>query len=124
MKKIYILIALSSLLITSCTKRDYIPLEEDPAHWMRTHDDGIVAYVDYSTGNYIVETYQGYSVIEGWGSYTPRENDHEYAYFSNRGLQTIYNRSGNYFTQGRIVESWLSWSDALYILDDLAYPHY
>lgn len=121
MKKLYILTALIVVLFTACTKRDYIPVETDPTHWMRTHDEGIVSYVDYYTGNYIIETYEGYTVIESWGSYTPREYDREYAYFGNRGVQTIYNRSGNYFTQGRIVESWLSLSDAFYVLDQLAY---
>ena len=124
MKKLYVLIAVSALLFSACTKRDYIPAQVDPAQWMQTHDKGIVAYVDYSTGNYIVETYEGYTVIESWGEYTPREYDPEYAYFSNRGVQTIYNRAGNYFTQGRVVDSWLSWSDAMYVLEDLGYHGY
>jgi hypothetical protein len=119
MKKLYVLIGLAALLFTACTKGDYVPAQIDPAEWMRTHDKGVVAYVDYSNGNYIVETYEGYTVIESLGDYTPRENDHEYAYFSSRGVQSIYNRSGNYFTKGRVVESWLSWSDATSLLDDL-----
>jgi hypothetical protein len=124
MKKYYILIALVAFLFTSCTKRDYVPVEVDPSHWMNTHDEGIVAYVDYATGNYIVETFEGYSVIEAFGGYSPREYDREYAYFNNRGVQTIYNRAGNYFTEGRVVESWLSWSDAMFILEDLSYQRY
>lgn len=124
MKKIYIFTALILVLFTACTKRDYIPVEVDPQQWMRSHDEGIVSYVDYYSGNYIIETYEGYSVIESWGDYTPREYDREYAYFGNRGVQTIYNRSGNYFTQGRIVESWLSLSDAFYVLDQLSYNKY
>ena len=121
MKKVYIFTALIIVLFTACTKRDYIPVEVDPYQWMRSHDEGIVSYVDYYTGNYIVETYEGYTVIESWGSYTPREYDREYAYFSSRGVQTIYNRSGDYFTKGRVVESWLSLSDAFYVLDELTY---
>lgn len=121
MKKLYIFTSLIIILFTACTKRDYVPVELDPYQWMRTHDEGIVSYVDYYTGNYIIETYEGYSVIESWGDYTPREYDREYAYFGNRGVQTIYNRSGNYFTQGRVVESWLSLSDAFYVLDQLGY---
>ncbi|MBL7700473.1 MAG: hypothetical protein JNK79_20070 [Chitinophagaceae bacterium] len=120
MNKIYIFTVLIIVLFTSCTKRDYVPVEVDPYQWMRTHDEGIVSYVDYYTGNYIIETYEGYTVVESWGSYTPREYDREYAYFNSRGVQTIYNRSGDYFTKGRIVESWLSLSDAFYVLDQLA----
>lgn len=123
MKKVYIFSALIAILFTACTKRDYVPapVPVNPHDWMRTHDEAQVTYVDYYTGNYIVETYEGYSVVESWGDYTPREYDLEYAYFSNRGMQTIYNSAGNYFTQGRIVDSWLSLSDAFYVLDHLGY---
>ena len=124
MKKIYLFTALVALLFTACSKSDYIPAEVNPNDWMRSHDEGIVAYVDFYTGNYIIETYEGYTVVESWGDYTPREYDREYAYFSSRGVQTIYNRSGNYFKKGRIVESWLSWSDALYVLEGLSYNRY
>jgi len=125
MKKLYILAALSVVLFTACTKRDYIPSAPvNPIDWMRSHDEGVVTYVDYYTGNYIIETYEGYTVIESWGDYTPREYDREYAYFSSRGVQTIYNRSGDYFKQARIVESWLSLSDAFEVLDALSYNGY
>jgi hypothetical protein len=124
MKKFYVLIALVAVLFSACTKGDYVPVQVNPSDWMRSHDEGIVTYVDYYSGNYIIETYEGYTVIESWGDYTPREYDREYAYFSSRGVQTIYNRNGNYFTKGRVVESWLSWSDALYVLDELGYNGY
>jgi hypothetical protein len=102
-------------------KRDYVPVQVNPADWMRSHDEGIVTYVDYYSGNYIIETYEGYTVIETSGDYIPRETDLEYAYFSSRGVQTIYNRNGNYFTHGRIVESWLNLSEAFDVLDQLNY---
>jgi len=121
MKKIYIFTALLAVFFTACTKRDYVPVQVNPVDWMRSHDEGIVTYVDYYSGNYIIETYEGYAVIETSGDYIPRETDLEYAYFSSRGVQTIYNRNGNYFTHGRIVESWLSLSDAFDVLDQLNY---
>jgi hypothetical protein len=125
MKKIYILTAFIAVLFTACTKRDYIPpTQMNPVDWMRSHDEGIVTYVDHTTGNYIIETYEGYTVVESWDGYSPREYEREYAYFSSRGLQTIYNRSGDYFKQGRIVESWLSLSDAFDVLDQLSYNGY
>jgi hypothetical protein len=124
MKKLYFLVVLSAIFLTACSKRDYIPVEVDVREWMRTHDEGVVAYVDFSTGNYIVETYNGYSVVESWDGSVPREYEYQYAYFSSRGVQSIYNRSGNYFSKGRIVESWLSWSEALYIIDDMRYNRY
>ena len=121
MKKLYIFIAVAALFLASCTKRDLLPADIDVNEWMRTRDRGIVAFVDYYTGNYIVEAYQGYTVIESWSGLTPREYDDEYAFFGGRGVQTIYNYQGNYFSQGRIVDSWLTWSQARYLLDELGY---
>jgi hypothetical protein len=121
MKRILLLSFLSVILLSACTKRDYVDRPVDPAQWMRTHDKGIVAYVDYYTGNYVIDTYGGFSVIESFSGYTPREYDEEYAYFGNRGLQTIYNWNGNYFTNNRVVDSWLTWSDAMYVLDQISY---
>lgn len=120
MKYLY-LILIATVTLTACSKRDYYPDRPDEYDWMRTHERGVVAYVDNYTGNYIVDTYNGFAVIESWGGIIPRTYDEEYAYFSNRGLQTIYNRQGNYFGKGRIVDSWLTWSDALYVLDELSY---
>ena len=122
MKKLYIFAAFLVVLFTACTKRDYIPSSQaNPVDWMRNHDEGVVTYVDYATGNYIIETDEADTVIESWDGYSPREYDREYAYFSSRGVQTIYNRSGDYFKQGRIVESWLSLSEAFDVLDALSY---
>ncbi len=112
---------ISVLLFASCTKVGYGPDEIDTCHWMRTHEQGYVAYVDNYTGNYIVETSNGYTVIESRGAVTPRDYDEIYANFSSYGPQSIYNYDGNYFTNGRIVEYWLSWRDALYVLDELDY---
>ena len=124
MKKLYFLIPLLVVFLAACSKRDYVPVEVNPRDWMRTHEHGIVAYVDYSTGNYIVETNSGFAVIESWEQVTPIEYDHEYANFSRHGVQTIYNQSGNYFKEGRVIESWLTWNEALYILDDLRFNTY
>lgn len=125
MKKFYLIVPLLAILFVSCSKRDYYINDKiDINQWMRTHDRGIVAYVDYSSGNYIVESSSGYSVVQPLDNTTPLENDHEYAYFYNTGVQNIYNRSGDYFTKGTIVESSLSWEDALYVLDDLNYQSY
>jgi len=119
MKKLYFLIPVLALAFAACTKRDYIPAEVDVRQWMRTHDRGVVAYIDYSTGNYIVDTYEGYSVVESWDRSMPIENDHTYAYFNSRGVQSIYNVSGDYFSKGRVVDHWLTWNEAIWLLDDL-----
>lgn len=123
MKLFYFLLIASSLVLSSCTKQVIVPDNIDVNEWMRTHEQGEVAYVDYYTGNYIVGTNRGYTVVESWGGVVPREYDRVYANFSLRGVQTIYNRSGNYFTQSGITESWLTWSQALYLLDELNYQY-
>jgi hypothetical protein len=120
MKKLYLILLITGVVLAGCSKRDYIPADPDPEYWMRTHDKATVAYVDYTTGNYIVDTYSGYSVVESWSGVIPREYDREYANFNNRGIQTVYNRTGNYFTEVRVIESWLTWSEAMYILDEIS----
>ncbi len=74
MKRIYLLGFLSVILLTACSKSGYFPPADNVDDWMRTHEKGIVAYVDYYTGNYIVETYNGFSVIEYWSGPTPRKS--------------------------------------------------
>src|SRR6218665_904604 len=120
MRQLYFLLLASSFLfLGSCTKSVLIPDEMDAQVWMNTHEKAVVVYVDYYSGNYIVETYRGYSVIESWGGSTPRENDREYAYFNVRGSQTSYNRTGNYYTSINVVENALNWQDALYVLHQI-----
>ena len=121
MKKIILFLIVSSIFLVSCTKQVVRPVDVDVNQWMQTHERGIVVYTDGFTGNYIVETSGGYSVIESWSGATPYDFDNLYAYFSNRGVKDIYNRSGNYFMQGRVVDSWLSWSQALYLIDQVSY---
>ena len=118
MKKLYVLFALIAVTLASCTKEVLVPAD-DPYVWMQNHDKGTVAYVDNYTGNYIIETYRGYAVVQPWSGISPREYDVEYAYFNNSGVQSVYNYSGDYFTRINVVSSRLGWSDALYLIDHL-----
>ncbi|MHA4845357.1 hypothetical protein ACX0G7_14390 [Flavitalea antarctica] len=120
MKKLYLLLILSGLVLAGCSKRVHYDDTIDPDYWMRTHEKGVVAFVDYYSGNYILDTNNGYAVVEAWGNVVPREYDRLYGNFSNRGIQTIYNRDAGYFTEDRVIESWLTWSEAMYILDDIS----
>jgi hypothetical protein len=121
MKKMILFLLLSSFVFVSCTKHVVRSVDVDVNEWMRAHERGTVVYTDAFTGNFIVETSGGYSVIESWNGSTPYDFDNVYAYFSSRGVQDIYNRTGNYFMEGRVVDSWLSWSQALYVLDQVSY---
>jgi hypothetical protein len=114
----YLALALVSVtLFAACTKQDYISAPSGEEQWMRSHEKGSVAYIDNYTGNYIIETYNGYSVVQSLGGIVPREYDNEYAWFSSQGKQTIYNYDANYYTKESIVGSYLTWSDALNLLD-------
>lgn len=119
--KFTLLLALAGILaLSSCTKESYVYEGDGTQQWMQSHEKGSVALVDSYTGNYIVETYQGYSVVQSLGGVVPVKYDVEYAWFSNPGGQTVYNYDGNYYTKERVVASWLSWSDALITLDDIS----
>ena len=52
------------IIFASCYKRDYYPDYHNDTDWMRTHDHGVVAYVDYPTGNYIVDMHNGFAVVD------------------------------------------------------------
>ena len=106
--------------MVSCSKTDLPPEQLDPNEWMQTHQRAEVAYTDYFSGNYIVQTQQGYAVVESWGGAVPRDFDVLYAHFQFTGMQTIYNRSRNYFTTGRVVANWLTWGEAWNILDSIS----
>jgi hypothetical protein len=116
----YAIIFVSVMLFASCTKQAYYSDVNPEQEWIRTHEKGVVAYVDNYSGNYIVETYQGYSVVELRGGIVPRQYDNEYAWFSSKGTQSVYNYDGNYYTKETVVESFLNWSDALYVLDNIS----
>ena len=121
MKRAILLLMLATTFVLSSCSKVLIDNNPDPQEWMRTHERGAVAYVDHYTGNYIVETFRGYAVIESLNGVAPRDFDLEYANFNSWGVQTTYNRTGNYFTQIRVVESRLSWQDALYVFDQINY---
>ena len=124
MKRLYFLIPVLMIVFASCYKRDYYPDYHNDTDWMRTHDHGVVAYVDYPTGNYIVDMHNGFAVVEYYGGATAERYDEVYAYFDNFGLQTVFNYSIGRYTQARVVDSWLTWSDAMYLLDQLSYGGY
>lgn len=116
-KRLGVFIVVTTVFLAGCTKTDLPPQNLDPNEWMQTHQRAEVAYADYFSGNYIVQTPQGFAVVENWGGVVPRDFDVLYAHFQFMGMQTIYNRTRNYFTTGRVVANWLTWGEAWNILD-------
>lgn len=119
-KTAIILFLIGTLGFTACTKGDLVPVNLDPDQFMRTHQSAEVVLSDYFSGNYIVQTRQGFAVVEGWGGIVPRDFDLLFGHFQFTGLQDIYNYRGNYFIRGRIVDTWLTWGEALYLLDQIS----
>lgn len=120
MKKSLLFLLLPALLfLTSCSKTTEVPSQPvDINQWMQSREAGRVAEIDYFSGNYMVQTNRGYSVIEAWGA-TPRIGDEVYGHFSFRTTQQIFNRSGNYFTTGRVHDYWLSYFQAIQLMQSL-----
>ena len=118
MKKIFTLSALAlfvALVFTSCGKQ--VPFNE--SYWL-SKERGQVAYSSSSCPYYIVETFNGYTVIRSLGS-RPYEGDILYGDFSYYGVKDIYNRSEGFIISGDVKEYWLTYSGAQDALDYYCY---
>lgn len=113
MKKLLLIILPSFLLLAACTRQDVGPRPPvDESYWL-TQERGIVAYSDLGCDYFIIETYDGYTVVRNWGGISPIRGSVLYGDFSRYGLRTIYNRSEGYLMQADIREYWLSYWDAV-----------
>jgi hypothetical protein len=120
MKKIFTIssfLILSVLLLAGCTRRGY---SNDEDYWL-SKERGVVVYNDSYCPYYVVETSNGYTVIETSGSYTPYEGDVIYGDLSRHGYMNLYNRSDGTIISGSIVEYWLNYDDAQYMIDHLCH---
>ena len=117
MKRI-LLIALPILLIlVSCRRENVRPGETvDESYWLN-QERGVVAYSDYTCDYFIVETYNGFSVMRSWGGFTPQRGSVLYGDFSRVGNRTFYNRSEGFLVQGDVRDYWLSYYAAIDQLD-------
>ena len=120
MKKIIPLLLLSALFLASCSKYVDRPAGLDVNYFMQTHERGQIVYLDAYSGYFIVETNKGYAVARELGG-TPYNYDVLYSSFSNFGVMDAYNRTGNYMTQINVKDNWMSYSEALYLLDQLSH---
>jgi hypothetical protein len=117
MKRI-ILIALPLLfLLGSCRREDVRPGEQiDESYWLN-QERGVVAYSDYTCDYFIIETYNGFTVMRSWGGFTPLRGSVLYGSFSRIGNRTFYNRSEGYLVQGDVRDYWLSYYEAIDQMD-------
>lgn len=122
MKKIFTvssLLILSVVFLAACTRRggNY---GDDEDYWL-SRERGIVVYSDDYCPYYVVETYYGYTVIEAMSGYSPYEGDIIYGDLSRIGYMELYNRSAGTITRGDVVDYWLTYGEAQFLIDDLCY---
>ncbi|MET0464978.1 MAG: hypothetical protein ABW007_17575 [Chitinophagaceae bacterium] len=122
MKKIFTIssmMILSVVLLVSCTKRSY---HDDGNEYWLTKEYGVVVYSDNSCPYYVVETYDGYTVVRSNG-YRPYEGDEVYGDLSRLGFRDLYNYTDNSIMRGEITDYWLTYGEAQYLIDNLCYGY-
>jgi len=121
MKKIFTLstIALFTIItLSACSKRTYI--DNDESYWF-SKEKGEVVYSSPDCSYYVVQTYNGYSVVNSVDGYRPFEGSIVYGNFSNRGIRDLYNYSNDIIVRGDITDYWLSYGEAQSAVDYYCY---
>ena len=118
MKKIFTLTAtffVAVVLLSSCVKERVVVVDTD-AYWLN-QEEGEVVYSDPTCNYWVVETYNGYNIIRSNSGSMPYEGDLVYGNFSSRGTRDLYNFSGRFVFTGTVTDYWLSYNQALDVLD-------
>lgn len=118
MKKIFALSAgffFAIILLSSCAK-DRTVVGNDENYWL-TKEEGEIVYSDPYCSYYLVETYNGYNVVHNYSGSQPYQGDIVYGNFSNLGTRDMYNYSGRFVFTGTVTDYWLSYNEALDVLD-------
>ena len=125
MKKIFTIssvLILAVLVFTGCSKRTYHDHGDEQSYWL-SQENGVVVYADGYCPYYVLETYNGYTIVRATGGATPYEGDEIYGNLSSRGYRDLYNYTDNAIIRGEITDYWLSYADAQYIIDNLCYTY-
>lgn len=116
------IVVLSAVLLASCTKQEVHYHDGNNNNWMNK-EYGVIVYSDGYCPYYVVETYNGYTIIRSSSGYMPYEGDEVYGDLSRYGYRDFYNYTDNSFIRGEVVEYWLSYSEAQYMIDELCYTY-
>ena len=111
------LLILSAVIFVGCSKRDY---SYDQDYWL-SKERGEVVYSDSYCPYFVVETYNGYTIIRSTTGFTPYEGSVIYGDLSRRGHMEFYNRSNNSIIRGELTDYWLTYDEAQYLIDNLCY---
>ncbi len=118
MKRIFTLSALAitlTVFLASCIKNDTY-YGYDDSYWL-TKERGEVVYSDSYCNYYVIETFNGYTIVRSYGGYKPYEGSIVYGNFSNLGTRDMYNRSSGVVFTGTVTDYWLSYIEAQDALD-------
>ncbi len=118
MKKIFTLSALvllAAVFLASCGRSDQ-PANNNQNYWL-SKERGEVVYSDSYCSYFVVETYNGYTIVQAYGNYKPYEGAVLYGNFSNRGTRDMYNQSSGVVFTGTVTDYWLSYTEAQDALD-------
>ncbi|MCW3119514.1 MAG: hypothetical protein JWM28_3596 [Chitinophagaceae bacterium] len=117
MKKIFTLSlipVIAVLFLVGCSKRSYIDFDE--RYWL-SQERGDVVYSSPDCDFYIVDTYNGYAVVQSWNGYRPFEGTVLYGNFSSDGTRDFYDRANGILISGDVRDYWLTYSAAQQALD-------
>ncbi len=118
MKKIFTLSLLAlTIFLGSCTKGGYYGGSGiDESYWL-AKERGEVVYSDSYCSYYVVETYDGYTIMRAYGGYKPSERSIIYGDLSYNGTRDFYNRSSGFVFSGTVTDYWLTYTQAQAALD-------
>ncbi len=126
MKKIFTfssVLVLAIVLLAGCSRRGYHGGGDNELDYWLSKENGVVVYSDGYCPYYVIETYNGYTIVRASSGPTPYEGDEIYGNLSSRGYKDLYNYTDNSIIRGEITDYWLSYGDAQYIIDNLCYTY-
>ena len=111
MKKIFTLSAFLlfiAIFFSSCVKQNVFQIDE--GYWL-SKERGEVVYSSSSCSYYIVQTANGYTIVQSLDS-KPYVGDILYGDLSYSGAKDMYDRTSDIIITGNVKEYWLSYSGA------------
>lgn len=120
MKRIFTLSLLLiglTVLLGSCTKRGFY---DDEEYWLR-QERGVVVYSSDYCNYFVVETFDGYTILRASGGFLPFEGDVVYGDLSYYGYGTFYNFTAGRTFQGTVTDYWLNYFTAQDKIDYYCY---
>lgn len=124
MKKIFTIasvLLVAAVILAGCTRRGYNGQDEQD-YWL-SKENGVVVYSDGYCPYYVLETYNGYTIVESISGPIPYEGDEIYGNLSSRGYKDLFNYTDNSIVRGNVTDYYLSYADAQYIIDNLCYTY-